>query len=92
MKNTGRINFFVKCTILTVICFCVITTIQLKSDYNNLKLQAMELQNTIEQKKDEIEEIERQISSPFDEDYIIRIAREKLNYCMPDEIIFYNDR
>ena len=38
-----------------------------------------------------IEALQDQLEAPFDDDYVIRIAREKLNLSLPQEIIFYND-
>ena len=42
--------------------------------------------------EEEIERIREELDHEMDDDYIMRIAREKLNYYLPDEIIFYNDR
>lgn len=39
-----------------------------------------------------IDKLKFDLEQEMDEDYIMRIAREKLNYYLPDEIIFYNDR
>ena len=38
-----------------------------------------------------IKQLEEDLNSPIDRDYIIRIARKKLGLCMPNEIVFYND-
>jgi hypothetical protein len=35
--------------------------------------------------------LQAQIDAPFDRDYVIKIAKEKLNLSLPQEIIFYND-
>ena len=34
---------------------------------------------------------QNKLDTPFDKDYIIALAKDKLGYCLPDEIIFYND-
>jgi hypothetical protein len=31
------------------------------------------------------------LDAPLDDEFKIRIAREKLGMCFPDEIIFYSD-
>ena len=91
MKN-ARLNFFIKLTILVVICFCAINIIRLRTEYNSL----IEAQNKLEQQKEayeeEIERLKSELERPMDDEYVMRIAREKLNYYLPDEIIFYNDR
>ena len=92
MNKTARLNFFVKLTILVVIGFCAVNIMRLRSEYNALKERETLL---IQEKADYEEEIERlmqDLNREMDEDYIMRIAREKLNYYLPDEIVFYNDR
>ena len=32
-----------------------------------------------------------ELDAPFDEAYVKRVARRKLGYCMPGEIIYFND-
>jgi len=41
--------------------------------------------------EDEIEELKSKLAEPLDDDYVIKMAREKLGYHLPDEIIYYND-
>ena len=38
-----------------------------------------------------VEELQERLETPLDRDYIIRIARDKMGYALPNEIIFYND-
>ena len=92
MKKTARFNFFVKLTILVVICFCAVNIVRLRNDLNNLKEQE---QNYIEEKaryEEEIHRLREEYERPMDDEYVMRIAREKLNYYLPDEIVFFNDR
>lgn len=92
VNKTARLNFFIKLTILVVICFCTVNILRLRSEYNALKERETAL---IQEKADYEQEIERlmqDLNHEMDEDYIMRIAREKLNYYLPDEIVFYNDR
>ncbi|MBQ7171009.1 MAG: septum formation initiator family protein [Clostridia bacterium] len=35
--------------------------------------------------------LKKDLEAEMDDEQIKKIAREKLNLCMPDEIIFYND-
>lgn len=45
----------------------------------------------IEDVQGNIDELQNRLDTPFDKEYIIALAKEKLGYCLPDEIIFYND-
>lgn len=86
-----RTNIFFKALILLFICFCMITIVQLQIQFNELNDRRSALREEINNCKDNIDEMEEQLAQPFDEDYIIRVAREQLNYHMPEEIIYFND-
>ena len=45
----------------------------------------------VESLKDEIQRLEYMVDAPLDDEFKIRIAREKLGMCFPDEIIFYGE-
>ncbi len=92
MNKTARFNFFIKLTILVVICFCTVNIIRLRGDFNNLHDQEKELLEEKERYEEEINRLKENLEHEMDDEYIMRIAREKLNYYLPDEIIFYNDR
>ena len=92
MKKTARFNFFIKLTILVVICFCAVNIIRLRNDFNNLRDQERELLEEKERYEDEIAKLKEDLLHDMDDEYIMRIAREKLNYYLPDEIIYFNDR
>ena len=59
--------------------------------YNEIMRDKKEDLAYIEQLNDEIEELEYLLDAPLDDAYKIRIAREKLGMCFPDEIIFYTE-
>lgn len=91
MKN-ARLSFFIKLTILVVICFCAVNIIRLRTEYNSLIETETKLEAQKEAYEEEIERLKSELERPMDDEYIMRVAREKLNYYLPDEIIFYNDR
>ena len=59
--------------------------------YNQKMSEAEKLSAEKEILEEKIEEMRYRLDSPLDDDYIARIAREKLGLCYPDEIIFYGD-
>ena len=73
-------------------CFCAVNIIMLRADYNDLRDREEELLREKQQYEDAIDKLRSDLDHEMDNDYIMRIAREKLNYYLPDEIIFYNDR
>lgn len=59
--------------------------------YNKIAEENKEDRAYVEQLNDEIEELRYLLDAPLDDAYKIRIAREKLGMCFPDEIIFYTE-
>lgn len=59
--------------------------------YSELKREKDVLEAKVEEYEAEKEELEYLINSPVDYEYIIRVAKEKLNLFLPDEIIYHND-
>jgi len=84
-------NFFVKATIFILVCFSFILIINLQFELNELKKSSVALNAQIEKYNDSIEQISEQLAQPYDDEYIERVAREKLNFRMPNEIIYFND-
>ena len=86
-----RSNIFVKIGITVVIVVCVITILRLQIQFNKLNDEKKLLQDQVLDYQEDIEELKAEIERPFDDEYVIRVAREKLGYHLPDEIIYYND-
>ena len=92
MNKGARLNFFIKLTILVVICFCAVNIIRLRTEYNSLRAQEAELRAQKEEYEERIDRLKEELDHPMDDEYVMRIAREKLGYYHPDEVIFFNDR
>lgn len=89
--NQVRLSIPVKLAILLAFLFMIITLVGVQIRYNNLLEEREKLNERIEDVQGSIDELQNKLNTPFDEDYIIALAKEKLGYCLPDEIIFYND-
>ena len=86
-----RTNIFVKAAVIIVIVVCLITILKLQIQFNKLNDEKKELSAQVDEYVEDIEELKAEIERPFDDEYVIRVAREKLGYHLPDEIIYYND-
>lgn len=84
-------NVFVRVAFIVLIIFCFVTTLSLQLEYNRLKAEEASLEKQIAEASEHVEELQNALNTPFDYEYIIRFAREKLNYRLPEEIVFYND-
>lgn len=86
-----RMSIPVKLTVFFAFVFLIITYVTIQIKYNKLESQRDELNVKIETVSESIEALQNKLDTPFDKDYVISLAKEKLGYCLPDEIIFYND-
>ena len=59
--------------------------------YNEAMEKKIEKEAYVIELKNEIQRLEYMLDAPLDDEFKIRIAREKLGMCFPDEIIFYSD-
>ncbi len=88
MKNW---NFSVKVAIMVFLVFGIVTTIQLGTEISELEDRLADSTAQREALSEDIDSLLDEISRPKDETYIKRIAREALNYYMPNDIVFFND-
>lgn len=86
-----RMSIPVKLTVFLAFVFLIITYVSVEIKYNRLEEQKLELNGKIEAVQESIAQLQNRLDTPLDESYIISLAKDKLNYCQPDEIIFYND-
>ncbi len=87
----NRTNLFVKIACGIFIVVALISIIRLQVQFNGLNEERKQLSAQVEEYSDHIEELKSELAQPVDDEYIIRVAREKLGYHLPDEIIYYND-
>ena len=88
-KNTLYTLFKVFVALLFV--FALVFFLWSVMKYNKLLEEKEDKANYISELKEEIDELEYLVEMPLDDEYKIRIAREKLGMCFPDEMIFYTD-
>ncbi len=89
--NQLRMSIPVKIALFVAFLFLVITLVGVQIEYNRKEEEQTKLLEKIEGVQANIDELQNRLDTPFDEEYIIELAKEKLGYCLPDEIIFVND-
>jgi len=60
-------------------------------EYNQLQKEKQSIENRIEAKKEEIDELEYRYDEPMDDEYIESVAKSELDLVNPDDIIVYKD-
>ncbi len=59
--------------------------------YNEIMEDKEEKEDYIVELNDKIDKLEYLVDAPLDDAFKIRMAREKLGMCFPDEIIFHTE-
>lgn len=91
MSSKRRTNIFVRIAIVLAIIFFIYQIIAMQIQLADLKEQKQALELELDVIAENIDEMNLRIDMPITEEYIRKVAREKLNYRDSDEIIFYND-
>ncbi len=90
MQNWKNSGFF-RVLIFTFMIIGVVSIVKLQLEYNSLKMRRDVLAAEIQATSERIEMLQTTLDTPFDDEYIIKIAREKLNLRLPEEIVYYNN-
>ncbi len=84
-------NLIFKIAVGLFAVLCIISIFSFNTEKQELLAQKAELEEQIACREEEILSMENDLSKPYDDDYVIRIAREKLNMRLPEEIVFITD-
>ena len=82
---------FVKIFLSLLFVFAVAFFLWSVMRYNKIMEEKAEKEAYIEELQNNIDELQYWVDMPLDDTFKIRIAREKLGMCFPDEIIYYTD-
>ena len=81
----------VRIFLIFLLIFAVIFFLWSVMRYNELKRQMQQKQEYILKLNDNIDRLAYLVDAPLDDAFKIRIAREKLGMCFPDEIIYHTE-
>lgn len=84
-------SLLIQVFLILLFVFSVVFFLWSLMKYNKIMEDKKEDEAYIEQLNDEIERLEYLVDAPLDDAYKIRIAREKLGMCFPDEIVFHSE-
>ncbi len=83
----SAIRFFVILLLIFSIGFFIWSVMK----YNRIQEEKKDKEMYINQLSEKIDELQYLVDMPINDEYKIRIARERLGMCFADEIIFYTD-
>ncbi|HWP50893.1 MAG TPA: spore cortex biosynthesis protein YabQ [Clostridia bacterium] len=87
-RKKRKANWLVRLFMLCFVGFVAVSLIGMQVEVTSKRRQLLSLQQNVEQQKRINAETQRLLSGENDEEYIERVARDKLGYAYPDEKIF----
>lgn len=85
----SNISVVIRVFLALLLVFAIVFFLWSLMKYNKTMEEKAEKQAYIEQLSDDVEQLRYLVDAPLDDAFKIRIAREKLGMCFPDEIIYH---
>ena len=85
-----EIKGIMKLTVIMFIAAGIISSARMLVKYNEYRNKIDELSLQKVRYEESIERIRYELEQEFDDEYVEKIAKEKLNLCRPDEVVYYN--
>ncbi len=90
-SGKSKIHLIIRAFLALLFIFSVVFFLWSLMRYNEAMATKDEKAAYAEDLKNDVQRLEYMVDAPLDDEFKIRIAREKLGMCFPDEIIFYGD-
>ena len=90
-REKSTVTVIIRSAISLLLVFSVVFFLWSVMRYNRITDDKKDKEIYISQLNEKIDELEYLVEMPLDDEYKIRMARERLGMCFPDELIFYND-
>ena len=81
----------VRIFLIALLVFAVVFFLWSVMRYNEINREMQEKHEYMLRLNDNIDRLEYLVDAPLDDAFKIRIAREKLGMCFPDEIIYHTE-
>ena len=91
VDGRGGIPMLIRVFLILLFIFAVVFFLWSLMRYNEIMDQKEENEARIVQMAEDNERLRYLVEAPLDDAYKIRVAREKLGMCFPDEIVFYTE-
>ena len=91
VETKGGASMMIRVFLILLFIFAVAFFLWSLMRYNEIMDQKKENEARIEQMEEDNARLRYLVEAPLDDAYKIRIAREKLGMCFPDEIVFYTE-
>lgn len=91
MKKKVNSNFLGNIIAICFIIALIATAVGVQININELKDEKQSLEQQLKSARYNAEKLQNEYDKAMDDEHIIQIAKERLKYREPGEIIYYND-
>lgn len=88
-KRLG-VSMLTRVALAVVVIASLIISVTCVMKFNQLEAEKQELQAKLDDYNQKIAELQYLLNQPMNEEYIVRVAKERLGLYFPDEVIYYN--
>ena len=82
---------WVRVTLVVIVLGGLLLAGTLRMRYNEMAERNAALADRVAQAEENNAQLREELAQPFDFEYVKRVARRELGYCLPGEIIYYSD-
>ena len=89
-EKPTRKNLILRICVFAFVVYAAVTLVEMQAEISERKKILETVQNSIEIQRMANKDLARQLENDMDDETIERIARDKLDYVYPDEIVFFD--
>lgn len=82
---------FVRVMLVVIVAGGLLLAGSLRMRYNEMVERNAALAENVSEARENNAQLREELDAPFDLEYVKRVARRELGYCLPGEIIYYSD-
>ena len=90
-SSKSKTQVAVRIFLVLLLTFAVFYFLWSLMQYNEAMEKKTEKEEYVKELRNDIQQLQYMVDAPLDDEFKIRVAREKLGMCFPDEIIYYGD-
>ena len=90
-KKKSKVYIAISAFLIFFLIFSIVYFLWSLMQYNEAMEKKEEKEEYVKELRNDIQQLQYMVDAPLDDEFKIRVAREKLGMCFPDEIIYYGD-
>ena len=90
-KDRSPVSIAIRVFLGLMLVFSIIIFMWSIMRYNDINEEKEKKEKYLSELSEDVDKLEYLVNAPMDDAYKIRVARERLGMCFPDEIIFHTE-